>query len=174
MFEGCTVPGLELDLRNARAAAVPAFQTPARESRRTRHTIGTSRRSGRLLGFVCCVVYLTLAGCSTTPKSGPGTPAAIGHTESGMASFYGNEFQSRKTSNGEIFDQAKHTAAHRTLPFGTRVKVTNTQNSKTVIVRVNDRGPFAKGRIIDLSSSAFKAIANLNAGVIPVKLEIIR
>ena len=90
-----------------------------------------------------------------------------------MASFYGNEFQSRKTSNGEIFDQAKHTAAHRTLPFGTRLKVTNTQNSKSVVVRVNDRGPFAKGRIIDLSSSAFKAIANLSAGVVPVRIEVI-
>jgi rare lipoprotein A len=133
--------------------------------------------SGRTGKFLAALVFITaflmLSGCSTTPKSSASAPATIGHTESGMASFYGNEFQSRKTSNGEIFDQAKHTAAHRTLPFGTRVKVTNTHNSKSVIVRVNDRGPFAKGRIIDLSSSAFKSIASLNAGVIPVKLEIV-
>jgi rare lipoprotein A len=136
----------------------------------------TSPAARRLTGLVSILVFATLAGCSSTPKSvsSSGAPAAIGHTESGMASFYGNEFQSRKTSNGEIFDQAKQTAAHRTLPFGTRVKVTNTQNSRSVVVRVNDRGPFAKGRIIDLSSSAFKSIASLNVGVIPVKLEIIR
>jgi rare lipoprotein A len=128
-----------------------------------------------LAGFCCALVYLALQGCSSTPKSSHSASAAkpVGHTESGMASFYGNEFQSRKTSNGEIFDQAKHTAAHRTLPFGTRLKVTNTQNSKTVVVKVNDRGPFAKGRILDLSSSAFKTIASLNAGVIPVRIEVI-
>jgi len=115
--------------------------------------------------------FLALQGCGSTPKVGESRPT--GHTESGMASFYGNEFQSRKTANGERFDQGKLTAAHRTLAFGTRLKVTNTQNSKSVVVRVNDRGPFAKGRIIDLSSSAFKTIASLNAGVVPVRIQII-
>jgi rare lipoprotein A len=129
------------------------------------------RSSRWLAGFCGALLFLALQGCSSTPKIGQSQPA--GHTESGMASFYGNEFQSRKTSNGERFDQAKLTAAHRTLPFGTRLKVTNTHNSKSVVVRVNDRGPFAKGRIIDLSSSAFKTIASLNAGVIPVRIEII-
>jgi rare lipoprotein A len=125
-----------------------------------------------LNGFFIALYCLILAACSSTPKSG--TPVSIGHTESGVASFYGNEFQSRKTSNGEIFDQGKLTAAHRTLPFGTKVRVTNSQNGKSVIVRVNDRGPFAKGRIIDLSSSAFKTIASLNAGVINVKIEVVQ
>jgi len=124
-----------------------------------------------LAGFCCALILLLLQSCGSTPKMGASQP--VGHTESGMASFYGNEFQSRKTSNGERFDQGKLTAAHRTLPFGTRLKVTNTQNSKSVVVRVNDRGPFAKGRIIDLSSSAFKTIASLNAGVIPVRIEIV-
>ena len=124
-----------------------------------------------LSALLCTLIALTLQGCSSTPKAGASQP--VGHTETGMASFYGNEFQSRKTSNGEIFDQAKHTAAHRTLAFGTRLKVTNTQNGKSVVVRVNDRGPFAKGRILDLSSSAFKTIASLNTGVIPVRIEII-
>ena len=125
-----------------------------------------------LSGFVITLFCLILAACSSTPKSG--TPVSIGHTESGVASFYGNEFQSRKTSNGEIFDQGKLTAAHRTLPFGTKVRVVNAQNGKSIIVRVNDRGPFAKGRIIDLSSSAFKSIASLNAGVINVKIEVVQ
>jgi rare lipoprotein A len=117
------------------------------------------------------VTLLVLAACSSTPTS----PAHVsrGHTESGIASYYGNEFQSRKTANGERFDQRKLTAAHRTMPFGTRVKVTNTRNGRTVVVRINDRGPFAKGRIIDLSSTAFRTIGNLNAGVLPVRIEVI-
>jgi rare lipoprotein A len=124
-----------------------------------------------LAALVCVFISLVVQGCSSTPKAG--APQPMGHTETGMASFYGNEFQSRKTSNGEVFDQAKLTAAHRTLAFGTRLKVTNTQNGKSVVVRVNDRGPFAKGRILDLSNSAFKTIASLNTGVIPVRIEII-
>lgn len=124
-----------------------------------------------LAGFAFALVYLALQGCSSTPKVGESRPA--GHSEAGLASYYGNEFQARKTSSGEVFDQAKKTAAHRTLPFGTRLKVTNTHNSRSVVVRVNDRGPFAKGRVIDLSSSAFKTIASLNAGVIPVRIEVV-
>ncbi|MEC6907658.1 septal ring lytic transglycosylase RlpA family protein [Photobacterium piscicola] len=92
----------------------------------------------------------------------------------GKASFYANMFQGRKTANGEIFDQGKLTAAHRTLPFGTRVKVTNTSNHKSVIVRINDRGPFIRGRMIDLSSSAFKAIGNPRTGVLNVTMEILK
>lgn len=124
-----------------------------------------------LTGWLLAVSLWVLAGCSSTPTS----PVHVsrGHTESGIASYYGNEFQSRKTANGERFDQRKLTAAHRTMPFGTRVKVTNTRNGRTVVVRINDRGPFAKGRIIDLSSTAFKTIGNLNAGVLPVRIEVL-
>jgi len=122
-------------------------------------------------GWLCALVLMALAGCSSTPKSG--TPVSSGHSESGQASYYGNEFHGRKTANGERFDQGKLTAAHRTLPFGTRLKVTNTQNGRSVQVRVNDRGPFVKGRVIDLSSSAFKAIGNLNAGVVPVRIQVV-
>ncbi len=124
-----------------------------------------------LAGGLCMLSLLVLIGCSSTPRSG-GTGAS-GHSESGQASYYGNEFQGRKTANGERFDQASLTAAHRTLPFGTRVRVTNTQNGKSVTVRVNDRGPFVKGRVIDLSSSAFKSIAALNAGVVPVRIQVV-
>lgn len=92
----------------------------------------------------------------------------------GKASFYANMFQGRKTANGQIFDQGKLTAAHRTLPFGTRVKVTNTSNHKSVIVTINDRGPFIRGRMIDLSSSAFKAIGNPRTGVLNVTMAILK
>lgn len=125
----------------------------------------------RWLAAGLCALALLVAGCSSTPKVGEPVPS--GHSEAGQASYYGNEFHGRKTANGERFDQAKLTAAHRTLPFGTRVKVTNTQTGKSVTVRVNDRGPFVKGRIIDLSSSAFKSIASLNAGVVPVRIQVI-
>lgn len=129
-----------------------------------------SLRSARLrwAGAGCVLLLALAAGCSSTPRAG-----GSGHSASGQASYYGNEFHGRKTANGERFDQGKLTAAHRTLPFGTRVKVTNPQNGKTVVVRVNDRGPFVKGRIIDLSSSAFKTIASLNAGVVPVRIEVL-
>jgi rare lipoprotein A len=121
-----------------------------------------------LIGGLCVLAVLVLVGCSSTPRS-----SGSGHSDAGQASYYGNEFHGRKTANGERFDQGQLTAAHRTLPFGTRVKVTNTQNGKTVVVRVNDRGPFVKGRIIDLSSSAFKSIASLNAGVVPVRIQVL-
>ncbi|PSV15561.1 septal ring lytic transglycosylase RlpA family protein [Photobacterium kishitanii] len=92
----------------------------------------------------------------------------------GKASFYANMFQGHKTANGQIFDQGKLTAAHRTLAFGTKVKVTNVSNNKSVIVTVNDRGPFVRGRMIDLSSSAFRAIGNTRSGVLNVKMEILK
>jgi len=98
----------------------------------------------------------------------------IGHTESGKASYYAMKFQSKKTASGELYDKAKKTAAHRKLPFGTKVKVTNRKNGKSVIVKINDRGPFVKGRIVDLSGSAFTSIANFDDGVIDVKIEIIK
>ena len=84
------------------------------------------------------------------------------------------KFQSRKTASGELYDNTKKTAAHKKLPFGTKVKVTNIKNRKSIIVKINDRGPFVKGRIIDLSGSAFSSIAKLSAGVIKVKIEVIQ
>lgn len=91
--------------------------------------------------------------------------------ESGKASFYADKFDGRKTSNGEIFKQRKKTAAHRTLPFGTKVTVTNLANGRTVKVRVNDRGPFVKGRMIDLSKRAAKKLDMVNAGVANVEIK---
>ena len=91
-------------------------------------------------------------------------------TDSGNASYYSDSFKGRQTASGAIFRQGKKTAAHKTLPFGTRVTVTNLKNGRKVKVRINDRGPFVQGRIIDLSKKAAKKIGMLNAGVVPVKI----
>ena len=94
-------------------------------------------------------------------------------SESGLASYYAMKYQSKLTASGEKFDQKKRTAAHKKLPFGTKVKVTNVNNKKTVTVIINDRGPFVKGRVIDLSASAFHVIADSKQGVIKVKIEVV-
>jgi len=83
---------------------------------------------------------------------------------SGICSYYGKKFNGRKTENGEIYNMYKLTAAHKTLPFGTLLKITNLQNRKTVIVRINDRGPFVKGRNLDLSYAAAKKLNMLKTG----------
>lgn len=92
----------------------------------------------------------------------------------GKASYYGGKFHGRPTASGEIFNQNALTAAHRTYKFGTKLRVVNLKNGKEVVVIINDRGPFVKGRIIDLSKSAFKAIANTKKGVIEVKIEVVK
>jgi rare lipoprotein A len=91
--------------------------------------------------------------------------------QTGIASYYGGKFIGRLTANGEIYDANKLTAAHKTLPFGTMVKVTNLKNNKSVIVRINDRGPFVSGRIIDLSEAAAKKIEMLQVGIQKVEIE---
>lgn len=95
-------------------------------------------------------------------------------SEEGLASWYGGKFNGRKTASGEIFDTNKFTAAHKTLPFGTVVKVINLENNKSTIIRINDRGPFIKGRIIDLSRAAAAEIGMLGTGVARVRIEIIK
>ncbi|HEC78589.1 MAG TPA: septal ring lytic transglycosylase RlpA family protein [candidate division WOR-3 bacterium] len=109
-------------------------------------------------GPCCCV-----GGVQTT-----------GYVQYGLASYYGDEFHGRKTASGETFNKWAYTCAHKKLPFGTRVKVTNLKNKKTVIVRVNDRGPFVKGRIIDLSYAAAKKIDLVKYGVVKVKIEVVK
>lgn len=93
--------------------------------------------------------------------------------QSGMASWYGGNFHGRKTANGETYDMWDMTAAHKTLPFGTRVRVTNTRNGDYVDVRINDRGPFVGGRIIDLSAAAAGELGMTGSGVAPVKVTIL-
>jgi rare lipoprotein A len=103
----------------------------------------------------------------------PPTPAPAGYTEEGKASWYGNPFNGRRASNGEIYDMYKLTAAHRTMPFDTMVKVTNLNNGKTTTVRITDRGPFVDNRIIDLSLAAAREIDSIGPGVVPVRLEVL-
>ena len=91
----------------------------------------------------------------------------------GKASYYADKFHGKKTANGEIFDMNGLTAAHKTLPFGTICRVTNLENQKQVIVKINDRGPFIEGRILDLSKGAAKALDAIQIGVIEVKIEIL-
>jgi rare lipoprotein A len=93
--------------------------------------------------------------------------------EVGLASWYGKKYHKRKTASGERYDMYGISAAHRTLPFGTVVKVTNLENGKTIKVRINDRGPFIKGRIIDLSYGAAKKIDMVRAGVVRVRIEVV-
>ena len=98
-------------------------------------------------------------------------PATSALVAEGKASYYAGKFQGRKTANGEYFSLSHFTAAHRTLPFGTTVKVINLENGKTVMVRINDRGPFRHGRIIDVSPAAAREIGLVRSGVAKVRIE---
>jgi rare lipoprotein A len=110
-----------------------------------------------------------------TPKRGKTAPIAApsGYTEEGNASWYGAPFHGRRASNGEIYDMYKFTAAHRTLPFETMVRVTNLSNGKSTVVRITDRGPFVENRIIDLSLAAAREIESVGPGVVPVRMEVL-
>ncbi len=101
------------------------------------------------------------------------TPAPAGYTEEGNASWYGEPFHGRRASNGEIYDMYKLTAAHRTLPFETMVRVTNMNNGKSTVVRITDRGPFVDNRIIDLSLAAAREVDSVGPGVVPVRVEVL-
>jgi len=102
-----------------------------------------------------------------------GTPARIVSPETGLASWYGHPYHGRPAANGEIYDMEKLTAAHRTLPFDTWVRVTNLANRKSVDVRITDRGPFIDGRIIDLSHAAARAVELIAPGVGEVRIDVL-
>ena len=110
---------------------------------------------------LCLFGVITLLACQQ--------PSTI---EEGVASFYADSLQGNKTANGETYNKRARTAAHLTLPFDTRVKVTNLDNGKSVWVRINDRGPYAEGRIIDLSRGAARKIGMREAGTARVRLEV--
>ncbi len=131
----------------------------------------------RIRTFAQIVCYISIIilhlGCGNFTQSGKG-PELAGYTEFGKASYYAMKFESGLTASGERYRQSLLTAAHKKLPFGTKVLVTNTKNGKSVKVKINDRGPFIKGRIIGLSRSAFSKIGDLDLGVIDVKIETIK
>lgn len=110
---------------------------------------------------------------ASTAHPAPVMPLPAGVLEEGIASWYGIPYHGRRAANGEIYDMHKMTAAHRTLPFDTIVRVTNLKNGKKTEVRINDRGPFVDGRVIDLSFAAAQAIDAVAEGVVPVRLELL-
>ncbi|MBU0901556.1 septal ring lytic transglycosylase RlpA family protein [Pseudomonas spirodelae] len=116
--------------------------------------------------ILIAIASLLLSACATQ-----GTIDPNGYRAEGQASYYGARHHGNKTASGERFDQHALTAAHRSLPFGSRVQVTNLRNDKTVVVRINDRGPYAKKRIIDLSQKAAEQLDMLRDGVVPVRVE---
>jgi rare lipoprotein A len=115
------------------------------------------------------------AGCRKKPKYRvpPPIPAVLGAKETGHASWYGHPYHGRRTSNGEVYDMDKMTAAHLRLPFGTWVRVKNLENGRRTEVRINDRGPFVKNRIIDLSREAARRIEMIGPGTARVRVEVI-
>jgi len=128
---------------------------------------------GAVFCVVCCSLLLT-TGCSKK-KHAPRAPQAPapGWTETGVASWYGDPYHGRRAANGEIYDMEQLTAAHRTLPFGALVRVTNLSNDRQVEVRINDRGPFKDGRIIDLSRAAARDIELLRPGTARVRVQLL-
>lgn len=117
---------------------------------------------------------LWLGGCAgplRTDPSLPDTGPMLLETEAGVASWYGDRFHGRRTASGEAFNMNDLTAAHPSLPFGTRVRVRNLDNGREVVVRINDRGPFTRGRVIDLSRAAALALGFLQAGTARVSVQ---
>ena len=130
--------------------------------------------------FVALAILTT--GCASSGRSAPDSSpvdradrrARPGRTEKGQASWYGPNFHGRRTANGELYDMYGVSAAHKTLPFDTEVRVHNLANGKDLVVRINDRGPFIRGRIIDLSLGAARKLDMVEAGVVPVRLTVLR
>jgi rare lipoprotein A len=133
----------------------------------------------RQLLLVAVALAALLTGCAKKKRiaappaaPSPAAPFRVGYEEVGLASWYGHPYHGRASSSGEIYDMEKLTAAHRTLPFGAVVEVRNLDNGRTVSVRINDRGPFVDGRIIDLSRAAAREIRMLGPGTAKVRLSV--
>jgi rare lipoprotein A len=126
----------------------------------------------RAVGLWLVVLSFVLAGCATGRARSDGV-ALEGLTQSGQASWYGRQHHGKRTASGETYDMNKLTAAHRTLPLGTWVLVTNRDNGRTVEVRINDRGPFRRHRVLDLSYAAARRLGAIGEGVIPITLKVL-
>lgn len=116
--------------------------------------------------FVAKLIMIVALSCVSTD--------IVAQTYTGKASFYGADFHGHMSANGQVYDMYKFTCAHKTLPFGTKLKVTNLKNKRSTIVEVTDRGPYAKGRIVDLSKAAAMQLDMLAAGVTKVEVEVIK
>lgn len=120
-------------------------------------------------GTALLAVLIFMTACAGAPRRGEAF-----RTQEGLASFYGRKFQGRLTASGERYDMYRLTAAHPSLPFGTRVRVTHLENGRYVTVRINDRGPFIAGRIIDLSYRAARELGMIQQGLARVRVEVLR
>ena len=159
----------DFDWRSAAQACrawASAFYTACREKLSRRQAPGTLAKLARLAPF-CCL--LLLESCTTT-RPAPHAEPVCEQRQTGAASWYGPGLHGRLTANGEIFDQDALTAAHRTLALGSLLEVTNLENGKQIIVRVNDRGPYVDDRIIDLSRAAARALEFTDDGLAEVRL----
>ncbi len=124
----------------------------------------------RLAPRILLCVLITVTGCATT---GGSLAPANGGSEVGVASYYSRAHDGRPTASGARYDERDLTAAHRTLPFGTRVRVTNLANGRTIVVRITDRGPFVRGRVLDVSLQAARDLDFVRAGTARVRLEVL-
>ncbi len=125
----------------------------------------------RPASFVIVLSALIFAGSCATAGGRAGV--AVREVEVGTASYYAHKHDGRATASGSTYDETRLTAAHRTLPFGARVRVTNLENDRNVVVTITDRGPFARGRIIDVSRRAARKLGLLRAGIARVRLEVL-
>ena len=173
-------------LRKAKSSLPPARKRPGpceaspRASRALRNRSNRKPRRKSLpsaaLAFPAAVLLAVLAAAScgrNQPVRVPVPPVPGVYAEQGIASWYGVPFHGRRAANGEVYDMNQPTAAHRTLPFGSMVRVTNLDNGRQTEVRVTDRGPFVQGRIIDLSFAAARSVDMVGAGIARVRLELL-
>jgi rare lipoprotein A len=133
--------------------------------RTVRHIVRAGMRRG-----VMWATVLSLTGCAGGSSLSDDVVIA---REEGIASYYAHHFQGKPTASGEIYDETTLTAAHRDLPFGTRTRVTNLGNGRSVVVRINDRGPFIEGRVIDLSYAAAQELELIQRGLATVRVEVL-
>ena len=119
------------------------------------------------------IIRLAAAGLLLAATSGIVYAANPGDTQSGIASYYHDSLHGNKTASGQVYDRNRMSAAHKTLPLGSKVRVTDVKSGKSIVVRVNDRGPFVKGRIIDLSRKAAQELGIVRKGISRVKVEVL-
>ena len=141
------------------------YSDMANENRVNAQILYFTKRKFKLLSFAASALAILLTACG-------GSKSAF--TQSGQGSYYADKFAGKPTASGTPYRPGKLTAAHNTLPFGTKIKVTNVKTGRSVKVTVNDRGPHVKGRIVDLSKKAAQKIGLVDAGVAPVQLKVVK
>jgi peptidoglycan lytic transglycosylase len=154
-----------MDETPVRRAARPGTPGPMHR-RLPARALRSMRSSTWTLRLLLAAAVLMTSGCAASLPRGGGTGVEVG-----LASYYSSDYHRRRTASGEIYDMYAMTAAHRTLPFGTRVRVTNLENGRHVVVRINDRGPFVRDRVIDVSWAAAGKLGMRKKGTARVRIE---